>query len=101
VASGLVPSSTGLFFQGTQQVNGGLGQVFGDGLRCVSGPVKRLQIVASSATGTSATTVDIAVAGVVNAGETRDYQLWYRDAAGTLCGSGFNLTNGLELTWTP
>ena len=28
-------------------------------------------------------------------------QLWYRDPTSGPCGTGFNLTNGLEVTWGP
>ena len=33
-------------------------------------------------------------------GDTWHFQRWYRDPAGP-CGSGFNLTNGLALTFVP
>jgi hypothetical protein len=36
-----------------------------------------------------------------SSGETRRFQLWYRDAATSPCGSGFNLSNGFELTFAP
>ena len=74
--------------------------VFGDGLRCVGGGVLRLEVRCSSA-GHSQTTISIADKGGVSAGDLRRYQYWYRDTDSTPCGSGFNLTNGYELTWTP
>jgi hypothetical protein len=27
------------------------------------------------------------------------YQAWYRDPAGSPCGSQFNLSNGYEISW--
>lgn len=98
--SGLPPGQPGLYFQGLNAVHGGLGQLFGDGLRCAGGSVKRLQIVATDGAGESATTVDIAAAGVVVPGRYV-YQLWYRDPINSPCGSSFNLTNGLAVTWLP
>jgi hypothetical protein len=97
-ASGLTPGP-GLYFQGNNAVNGGAGNAFGDGLRCAGNQVVRLEIQFSSG-GTSATTISIADKGGVNAGDTKRYQLWYRDAGGSPCNSGFNLTNGYEITWT-
>ena len=35
------------------------------------------------------------------AGGTRVYQAWYRNVMAFCTPSGFNLTNGLSLTWTP
>ncbi len=32
-------------------------------------------------------------------GQTRYYQLWYRDPAPGVCGGGFNLSNGLAIDW--
>ena len=37
-----MPNSSALYFQGTTAQSGGLGVVFGDGLRCVGGTVIRL-----------------------------------------------------------
>ena len=59
----------------------------------------RLQVRTSSATGESETTAPIAALGMVQPGDVKRYQLWYRDPDASPCGSGFNLTNGYELTW--
>ncbi len=98
-ASGLT-SGPGLYFQGNNAVNGGLGNPFGDGLRCAGNEVIRLEVQFSSF-GTSATSISIASRGGVSVGDTKRYQLWYRDTGGSPCNSGFNLTNGYEITWTP
>jgi hypothetical protein len=34
-------------------------------------------------------------------GGTRTYQVWYRNAVAFCTPSVFNLTNGLEIVWTP
>ncbi|MDP6539236.1 MAG: hypothetical protein QF903_03125 [Planctomycetota bacterium] len=98
-AVGLVPGQPGLYFQGDNEINGGLGVTFGDGLRCAGGGVVRLQVVAATTAGTSATTVDLFVTGGITPGDTRSYQLWYRDPASSPCGTGFNLTNGVTVDW--
>ncbi len=99
VSTGLVPNQPGLYFQGDSDLNSGLGVLFGDGLRCAGVNVVRLQVVFSDASGASSTTVDIASLGGVGVGDTKRYQLWYRDPAGSPCGAGFNLSNGLLATW--
>ena len=98
-STGLVPSQPGLYFQGNNAINSGAGNVFGDGLRCAGGSVIRLQVRVADAAGASATTVDIAIKGGVSVGDVRRYQLWYRDPIASPCGSGYNLTNGVEVTW--
>ena len=37
----------------------------------------------------------------MSVGDTKHYQLWYRDTGVSPCNSLFNLTNGYEITWTP
>jgi len=98
-ASGLT-DGPGLFFQGDNAINGGNGNAFGDGIRCAGGKAIRLEVVFSSG-GTSATTVSIATKGGVVSGDTKRYQLWYRDTVTSPCGTLFNLTNGYEVTHTP
>ncbi len=99
--TGLVPALAGLYFQGTNQVNGGLGIVFGDGLRCAGGALARIQIRVADALGTSRTTVDVGAVGGASPGATRTYQLWYRDIFTSPCGPGFNLSNGIQVVWVP
>ena len=98
-AEGLVPSQPGLFFQGDNMINGSFGNQFGDGLRCAGGSVIRLQVGFSSSSGDVSTTINLISKGGVSAGDQKSFQIWYRDPAGTPCGTGFNLSNGLEITF--
>jgi hypothetical protein len=78
--------------------------VFGDGLRCVSGSILRLGAKSNVGGGSSYPAggdVPISVKGVNAAGNVRQYQCWYRNAAPFCTPSTFNLTNGIETTWTP
>jgi hypothetical protein len=99
--AGLVRSQPGLYFQGENDPGGGLGLMFGDGLRCAGMNVVRLEVVPANPAGESQTSIDIVAMGGVAAGQTRYYQLWYRDPTGSPCGSGFNLSNGLRIDWLP
>ena len=106
-ATGLDPLNSGLYFQADNDLTPGF--IWGDGLQCAGGQLKRLGVRFSDATGasdTSAWTTPISVwAGNVLAGDTKRYQLWYRDTSGGQpCGVGvndFNATNGYEITWLP
>ena len=96
------PSNSGLYFQGTTDLTPGM--VWGDGLRCTGGAIKRLQVRFADVAGSAATTIPIGVAGGVNAGDTRYYQLWYRTVVAPPCGPGvndFNSSNGNVITWQP
>lgn len=99
-----MPSSSVLYFQGTAQQSGGAGVVFGDGLRCVAGTIRRLGTksnVSGASTYPAAGDVAISLRGAVPAsGGTRYYQAWYRNVAGP-CGSGYDLTNAIAVTWAP
>jgi Tol biopolymer transport system component len=99
-----MPNSTALYFQGTSQLNGGTGAMFGDGLRCAGGTVIRLG-TRLNAGGASrypdAGDVAISVRGLVAGGDARTYQIWYRNAAAFCTTSTFNLSNGLGVTWIP
>ena len=95
----LIPSQPGLYFQGNNAINSGNGNPFGDGLRCAGGGVIRLQVRFAGGAGSSQTSVNISAAGGVAAGDTKRYQIWYRDPNTTTCGGQFNLSNGLEITF--
>ncbi len=97
-AENLPPFQPVLLFSGTSAVNGGLGVPFGDGLRCAGGSVVRLGVEIADAKG-EAVWENLVAAGGYNAGDTRYLQAWYRDPAGP-CGSGFNTSNGLEISFT-
>jgi hypothetical protein len=99
-----MPNSSALYFQGTSRTAAGAGSVFGDGLRCAGGTIVRLGSKLNAG-GASAYPVGadtrISIKGGNVAGGVRDYQVWYRNAAAFCTPSTFNLTNGLEVTWTP
>lgn len=98
---GSTPGQSGLFFQGDDAVNGGMGFTFGDGLRCAGGNVVRLQVRVADGTGSSATTISIAATASLSPGDLKRYQWWYRDPTLSPCLTGFNLSNGVEVTWAP
>jgi subtilisin-like proprotein convertase family protein len=100
-----MPNSSALYFQGTSQAAAGAGTVFGDGKRCAAGSVIRLATKSNTGGGSQYPAVGdlpVSVKGLVPvAGGTRDYQVWYRNAAAFCTASTFNLSNGLEVVWTP
>lgn len=98
---GATPSQPCLFFQGNNAINGGSGVAFGDGLRCAGGGVIRLQVRFADAAGFAQTSIDLASAGGCAVGDMKRYQGWYRDPNASLCGAGFNLSNGVEFVWNP
>jgi hypothetical protein len=97
-------SSSALYFQGTAQQSGGAGAVFGDGLRCAAGSITRLGTktnVAGASTYPEIGDQSVSQRGGVFGPGTREYQVWYRNAAAFCTASTFNLTNALQVTWTP
>ena len=50
-AEGMVPSQPGLFFQGDNAINGGLGNPFGDGMRCAGGDIRRFGVIQTTSLG--------------------------------------------------
>ena len=93
------PLNPGLFFYGTNQLQ----LPFGDGFQCVGGSVYRLAAKIADAGGQLTHLVDYAappeLAGQISVGSQWNFQCWYRDP-GSL-GSGFNLTDGLAVTFVP
>jgi hypothetical protein len=99
-----VPDGPGLYFQGTSVMNAGAGLAFGDGLLCAGGTIVRLGVVFASGSASSypRPLIDpkISLQGAPAPGDSRTYQMWYRDADVSFCSSAvFNLTNAVMLTW--
>jgi hypothetical protein len=104
------PTATSIFLQGSAQVSPAV--PFGQGLRCTGGTLKRLFLhaavggVASAPTGgDAAVSVQSAALGdPLSAGETRFYQVYYRDP--NVLGScapdaTFNASQALSIVWYP
>jgi hypothetical protein len=90
----------GLAVAGSQQQAGGAGIPFQDGILCVGGTIFRYpaqvfsdSIVQPSVVGASN--------GLITAGSTWNFQVWYRDTVGACGGSTGNLSNALQVSFTP
>jgi hypothetical protein len=86
-----------LAFVGEEATNGGDGTTFGDGLRCASGEVRRLGARLSDPSGTAVWASGLRALGGWLPGDTRRFQAWYRDPIAGPCGTGFNLTQGVQI----
>ena len=102
---GVTTNQPGLFFQGNTLIGGGTGVTFGDGIRCCGQGVIRLEIVdppGPAGPHTASSTLPIlgtSPLGTTNPGDTRCYQWWYRTPGTSPCGSNFNLSNAVVVTW--
>ncbi|MBI5363776.1 MAG: FG-GAP repeat protein [Planctomycetes bacterium] len=91
------------YFQGDARENGGLGVVFGDGIRCVTGnviafPAKLNVLGASQYPGLG--DASISIAGAVGVPGQKHYQCVYRSANPSFCTpSTLNYTTALSVTW--
>ena len=102
-----VPNGPGLYYQAVNQLGGGNGVLFGDGIRCIGGTVIRLGIVTAAGNASSypspnppaVNAIPISVKGFNLAGDVRNYQLWYRDSPSFCTAAVFNLTNAAQVTW--
>lgn len=104
-ASGSVPGSLGLMYYGGAEVQ----LPFGDGFKCVGsgalGTFRLVPAVPADASGNVVRPLDFTVPpanagpGAITPGGTYKFQWWYRDVpAGQ---SGFNLSDGLSVTFHP
>ena len=74
---------------------------FGNGYRCVGSPVLRLPPFNASPWGDALWSLDFATypGSTITAAAPRHFQLWYRNAAAG--GAGFNLSDGLRVSFCP
>jgi len=98
--SQLPPNRPALFVQANTHLNNGNGTLAGDGLRCTGANALNLGVVWIDLAGGATSPPGILALGGVSAGETKIYQLIYRDPLGP-CGTGYNGTNALEVSFTP
>ena len=99
-ADSLRPNQFGVFFYGPVKQDPPVS--FGDGYRCVGTfDLKRLNPPVATGTGTAQRALDMTAVPLNNiqAGDTRYFQFWYRDPG--VIGAGYNLTDGLEITFCP
>ena len=95
---GLPPSAACTFFHGTQRAEPPA--VFGDGLRCVAGTLKRLgNLVAVGGGAIQFQDLSSAPYAGVVPGDVRRFQVYYRDVNSS--GAGFNTSAALEVTFCP
>jgi len=100
-ASGLVATRPAILFEGSTVLAGGNGRLFGDGLRCAGGQLRRMGLRTSDAAGATAWTPGAAANPTWAPGTTLQFQVWYSDPVGSPCGTAFNATNALEVTFVP
>lgn len=108
--NGEKPTATSIVLQG--DALNATGAVFGQGIRCVAGSLKRLYVknaVAGSITAPavgdlSVTARATALGDVLAGGSVRFYGVYYRDPVvlgGCPSASTFNITNQASVTWNP
>jgi hypothetical protein len=93
-ASQVAPMSVGLLVQGLP----GTPTPVYDGLLCLTAPARRLEVLTFDATGHATSASSLVAAGGVLPGDTRVYQVWYRDVGGP-CGSSANVTRAVRVDW--
>jgi hypothetical protein len=108
-ASGELPTAFSILLQGTTTLANTA--LYGDGLRCIGGVLKRLYsrnavngVVSMPGAGDPSVTARSAALGdPIAPGSTRYYQVYHRDPAPGFCpaplGSTFNVTNAYRITW--
>jgi Tol biopolymer transport system component len=107
-SAGELPSVSSIFLQGNAWITP---QVFGDGLRCTGGALKRLYVHSASGGVVSApqpgdasiSARSAALGDAIGAGGSRYYQAYYRDPAAGFCasptGNLWNVSSGLAVIW--
>ncbi len=101
-ANGMPQTTTVVVYQGTQHL--GAGQVFGDGLACATGVLRRIALLhasAGSAEFPGSASASISALGGALSGATRVYQAVYRDATPFCTNAAFNTSNAIAIEWLP
>jgi len=92
-----LPDTTYLFFYGHGPASDS-GSPFGDGHLCIDGRLVRIGTASAAAGGLAQATLDLQAVGITSPG-AYSFQCFFRDPAAG--GSGFNLSDALELNFVP
>jgi Tol biopolymer transport system component len=103
-SSGELPTALSIYLQGTSAI---APTIFGDGLRCAGGTLKRLYskhavggtISAPQSGDPSISARSAALGDTIPLGATRVYQVYYRDANLVFCAGGFNVSTAIAVAW--
>jgi hypothetical protein len=107
--NGELPTALSIFLQGNASTPSGI--LFGDGVRCVSGQLKRLYVKnavggAVSAPGAGDLSISArssALGDTIASGTSRWYQVYSRDPSASFCpapsGNTYNISNGQKIDW--
>jgi len=107
-STGETPTALSIFLQGDATISPA---VYGDGLRCAGGILKRLYTKAASGGAVSApgpgdpsiTVRSASLGNPIPPGDRRSYQVYYRDSNPGFCpsppGGTFNITNVVKILW--
>jgi hypothetical protein len=109
-AIGEKPTASSILLQGDAFNANGI--VFGQGIRCAAGNLKRLylhtasggSVIAPSGSDASVSARSAALGDPIPSGATRQYMMYYRDPTvlgGCPSSSTFNATQGQSITWQP
>ncbi len=108
-SSGQLPNASSILLQGSVDLTTPL--IFGDGLRCVGGNLKRLYVHSASGGvvsfpplgGLSISTQSALHGDPIAPGSTRSYQVYYRDPSASFCpnppGNGWNVSGAQRVHW--
>ncbi len=108
-SSGELPHALSIVLQGNVDITNGV--VFGDGVRCVGGTLKRLYtknavdgtVVAPGAGDPSISAQSAAKGDPISSGTSRSYQVYYRDPQLGFCpappGDSWNVSNAVRIDW--
>jgi hypothetical protein len=107
VQTGELPTSMSVFLQG--DLGNPAGVVFGGGVRCTAGNLKRLFVRPASGGSVavpqigdlSISTISGILGSPITAGASRFYQVYYRDPNLQFCSAGFNVGSGIRTIWSP
>jgi len=93
-----VPNTIGLFFFGPNQTS----VPFGQGFRCVANPLVRLSPPTFVSGNVATRVLDFQGSGnenQISAGDTANFQFWFRDPNGGAPPNDFSLSDGLQITF--